>query len=411
MRRTQKWLMILIVIGLLTVVTGEIAIRVIGGFNADGQFVFRQWAIPPLEIPKQVVSDKIAYYLAHEDEARQIYDPQLGWVNQPDHTNDDAGITINSGGLRAEQDYDETPADDTLRIAVLGDSFVFGDEVRDAEAFVPLLEAQLREQGLNVEVMNFGVAGYGIDQIYLSWSHWVQTYEPDWVIHGFIGINMTRNQNIFRPILIPFVNQVFTKPRFILEDDTLALVNSPALPPDDMLDIIDELETHPIFAYEGRYDDRYQAQWWQASKLLATLQFYSILQTRDPFLPTTDALQAESIVLTDAILDQLASDVTESGGLFSIAYLPMRRELEQLQTGDAPYFWSMLASRDEIIFWGQDAFPDNREAYWAPIWHYSPTGNQLMADFLADELLSCIAEGRCTFDRFASPSQFGFESN
>lgn len=409
-KRMRNGLAILAVIGIFTFIAGEVAIRVIGYVNVDGQFVFRNWSIPPLVIPKEVVREKIEYYLEHTRTAFQIHDPYRGWINQPNYVNDETGITINADGMRADKDYGLIPRDDTLRIAFVGDSFVFGSEVRDSEAFIPMLEQNLRDQGLRVEVLNFGVGGYGLDQIYLDWVHRASAYQPDWVIVGFVRVGGNRTQNIFRPIMIPTANQVFSKPRFILDGEALTLVNSPALSPQEWLDTIDDFETHPIFAYEMRYDERYQAQSWQASKLLATLDFYSKFGSRGPFDPPTHMLEKHVIELSSAILNQFSRDVSDTGSLFSVAYLPMREDVQKLQHGDKPYFWALFDRLERYpVFLGDDVFPEDNPDDWAPTWHYSPHGNRAIANFLTDELMTCIAEELCAFARFESPAEFGFK--
>ena len=55
------------------------------------------------------------------------------------------------------------PREDILRIALFGDSMT-----RTDWGFFP--ERNLNELGYNVEIMNFGVGGYGIDQMYLHWE-------------------------------------------------------------------------------------------------------------------------------------------------------------------------------------------------------------------------------------------------
>ena len=48
------------------------------------------------------------------------------------------------------------------RLMVMGDSFVFGSEVDDADCWPSILELSNK----NKEVLNAGVAGYGLDQAF-----------------------------------------------------------------------------------------------------------------------------------------------------------------------------------------------------------------------------------------------------
>lgn len=83
-----------------------------------------------------------------------------GWY----HLEGGSYVRINSGGLRDREHSKIKPAD-TLRIAVLGDSYAEALQVPVENAFWAVMERRLREcqtfAGRKVEVINFGVSGYG----------------------------------------------------------------------------------------------------------------------------------------------------------------------------------------------------------------------------------------------------------
>ena len=164
-----------------------------------------------------------------------IYDPNIGWTN---HTNVTVHYYhINDGGIRSIRNHEVSPQEDVLRIAIFGDSFTFGVEADNYHMWSRLLEEELIEAGVNVEVLNFGVLGYGMDQAYLRYKYEGQNFSPDVVIFGFNPENWNRNVNIVSPLyfgqLLPF-----TKPRFVLRKEQLELVNSPALPPEMLPDLL-----------------------------------------------------------------------------------------------------------------------------------------------------------------------------
>src|SRR5262249_47022611 len=68
---------------------------------------------------------------------------------------------LNAAGLRSDHEYQKTPPSGLLRIAAFGDSFVYGSEVDGKEAWPAVLE-----QNRRIEVLNYGVPGYGTDQAY-----------------------------------------------------------------------------------------------------------------------------------------------------------------------------------------------------------------------------------------------------
>ena len=76
-------------------------------------------------------------------------------------------VRINSDGQRDRERAKAKPPD-TVRIAVLGDSFAEAMHVPMEQTFWSLLERKLEEchafPGKHVEVLNFGVSGYGTAQ-------------------------------------------------------------------------------------------------------------------------------------------------------------------------------------------------------------------------------------------------------
>ncbi len=89
-------------------------------------------------------------------------------------------VHTNAAGFRGTREYAIEKPKGTIRIAVLGDSFVFGFGVQDSESFPALLESQNKTR----EVLNLGVPGYGIDQIYLSYREIARQYHLDIVLIG-----------------------------------------------------------------------------------------------------------------------------------------------------------------------------------------------------------------------------------
>ena len=80
-----------------------------------------------------------------------------------------------------------------LRIAVLGDSFTEALEVPLEQTFVSVLEESLNRSGAargrHVEVLNFGVRGYGTAQELLTLRCCVWDYSPDFVLLAFFAGN------------------------------------------------------------------------------------------------------------------------------------------------------------------------------------------------------------------------------
>jgi len=101
-------------------------------------------------------------------------------------------VHINSDGLRDREHSKAKPAD-TVRIAVLGDSFSEAMHVSVDQTFWFLLERKLQEcnafPGKKIEVINFGVSGYGTGQELLTLRQKVWDYSPDLVVLAFTTYN------------------------------------------------------------------------------------------------------------------------------------------------------------------------------------------------------------------------------
>lgn len=134
------------------------------------------------------------------------YHPRLGWLSKPKLQRmpvfGDRWLSTNAQGLRASHDFSlERPAGVRQRIALLGDSFTFGEEVSNDQTFAHLLQQALGEQH---EVMNFAVHGYGHGQMLLMYRELARRYRPDVVVLGYVLADLARNHMYFRDYAKPY---------------------------------------------------------------------------------------------------------------------------------------------------------------------------------------------------------------
>lgn len=124
-------------------------------------------------------------------------DPVLGRANIPGASGwfgDEGGaqVEINADGMRDREHTLAKPAG-TIRIAVLGDSFAAALQVPADKTFWGLLEPNLAgcpaRRDRPIEVLNFGVVGYGTAQEYLMLQTRVWKYHPDVVLLAFLTSN------------------------------------------------------------------------------------------------------------------------------------------------------------------------------------------------------------------------------
>jgi hypothetical protein len=107
-----------------------------------------------------------------------------GWQIAEGH----AYVRINSAGFR-DSEHSQSKPRDTERIAVLGDSFAQAEQVPMHDAFWKVAERELSRcpalTGSKVEVLNFGVDGYGTAQELITLRRRVWDYHPDVVALAF----------------------------------------------------------------------------------------------------------------------------------------------------------------------------------------------------------------------------------
>ena len=132
-----------------------------------------------------------------------------------------AYIRINRDGLRDREHVKAKPPN-TIRIAVLGDSYAEALQVPIEETFWSVLERRLEGckafQGRSVEVINFGVSGYGTAQELLTLRHKVWGYSPDIVLLAFTtGNDISDNSRALKGEEIPY---------FVIQNGELVLDES-----------------------------------------------------------------------------------------------------------------------------------------------------------------------------------------
>ena len=109
--------------------------------------------------------------------------PILGWYHEKNkhallkRGDLEVEINTNSQGFRGIREYQLEKPPGTVRVVTLGDSFAFGWGVQDRETFSAKLESGYQ----NLEVLNLGVAGYGVDQLLLMFRTIGKSFRPDYV--------------------------------------------------------------------------------------------------------------------------------------------------------------------------------------------------------------------------------------
>ncbi len=386
----------------VTLLLLELVVRAFGSETADGQFIFAGIELQPYALPIGRLAEQVQEYEDNLDRVTLIYDEQVGWKYRPNSLRQDGKFTINGAGLRSTREFANQPPEDTLRVALFGDSFTAGDDASDEAAWAHLLEVNLNRAGIRTEVLNFGVSAYGMDQAYARWLHDGKEYAPDIVVFGLQAENLDRNVNIFRQLIHP-LGPPFSKPRFLLSDDVLTLVNSPTIPPDELIATFESFDSHPLSVHEAYYRSRdYAGQWWSGSKLASLALTIVSQQLEEEELAYGP--ESERGRLGQAIVEAFAADVRAEGNPFIIVFLPHLKFVSQSFYGkEIPYQYLLDYFRDAYHYVSLADYldPDAKDwKYWGPTLHYGPELNGLVAELLSSEIAACIQNAACRLSRF-----------
>jgi hypothetical protein len=154
-----------------------------------------------------------------------VPDPELGWRMRPHDEivveTDEYRVAYRSNALGYREERRAEPAPDARRIALVGDSFTFGQGVPYEQTFGALLEASLPQS----EVRNFALPGYGVDQMWVAARKLALPLEPALLIVAFISEDFTRSLTAYRYDL------GLNKPFFTLDGGSLRAQTPADAPP------------------------------------------------------------------------------------------------------------------------------------------------------------------------------------
>jgi hypothetical protein len=303
---------------------GEGALRLFAGTEGDVRVFLgtplmpRRWADVVARYQK-VISEKMRdgelSYLA--------YDDRLGWSPAHDRTSDDGLYSSSAEGIRSPRPgmtmLEPPPppgAPAPYRIALVGDSYTFGLDVRYEDTWGHQLEGLL---GGCVQVRNFGVPGYGVDQAVLRYERDARPWEPDAVILSPIGHDFHRTMSVYTFLSFPGWGFPFSKPRFAVTNGVASVVNVPAAHPVTIFSS-SSVTNLPFLELEPGFDpDHWRFRWYDHSMLVRWLK------SLYPAWRLGSTLVVESMDPTAvnlAILERFLAGAGEDGVVPILVYLP-----------------------------------------------------------------------------------------
>lgn len=259
--------------------------------------------------------------------------------------------------------FEQPKAEGVVRVCCFGDSFTAGTEVSEHNDYPTLLHRESFKQGLlNVEVLNFGVAGFGFHQAYILWEEVGTLFDPDIILIGPQCFQWERDMTFHGPDFIAPMHS-----RFILTGDSLRRIDPVGDTPKDRYLI--SRRFIPRYRYL-RYD-------WVIPALLRTFLPLEPTIAKNPFYYSDQPLPEEALASYCKMLHQMAEKTKQLVVLHTDPELVSR-------------FNSLAIDNVAAVLYHKQAllqFPNV-----APAWHYGPCGNLLIAKILlgllkgADEL-------------------------
>jgi hypothetical protein len=146
------------------------------------------------------VALRIAFSMAVVAGALVVAEFGARWVFRSTLSKTAPSVSLNSLGFRDREIGPKNP--DRYRIAIIGDSFTYGNGIEEKDRFSNVIQASL---GPQYEVLNFGHPGNNMPE-HLSELDYVLTIHPDFVLlqlyeNDFETPRMTRNRPRAFPLL------------------------------------------------------------------------------------------------------------------------------------------------------------------------------------------------------------------
>jgi hypothetical protein len=249
----------------------------------------------------------------------RCWHPDLGWTMTAGYGGH--GKYVNSMGLCSEHEHSVEKPQGVIRIEAFGDSWVEAADVSTRDSWPSILERRI----VGSEVLNFGVGGYGPDQAWLRYRLEGRKFKPDVVLICYMTENINRVVNVFRPFYGGERCEPFTKPRFVLESDTLRLIPNPIRRVEDLGRLQDPRFVRRLgrddFWYSYRYGPDWVPPWVRGlgiGRLALLMAFQVKAQFYDEWAPLMPKISYDrgmkEYQLVPAILEGFYREVEGDGG-------------------------------------------------------------------------------------------------
>ncbi len=418
----MKQKLILLSTTLLVIFTfAKIALTILVDKDLDGNLSLNHVHLKPYQLPIKETEKKIEELLNHKvpDSLLQNYDKNgfkreyfnvrllpdslLGWSPSPIYKSKDGLYTYNKDGIRSDDILTEYSEKKKLRIAIFGDSYAHGDEVRFENTIGNYLQNLLNEEKIETEILNFAVSGYGMDQAFLRWESIKEKFQPDIVILGVQFENIKRHINLLRPFYYYTTEIPYSKPRFVISDNKLQLIKNPITDVTEIVDIIENFDNWEFSNFEGFYNkENYEPNPFYLSNSISFISsaISQIFTEMEYYNSESEGYQA-----TYKIIEQFSASVKNENGIFIPLHLPVMNDFDFVTQSFLDLFYNQKFIYDDLFLnlklqykfvepydalnkWGEK---NGFETLFMSR-HYSPIANKLIAHRIFEFLNSSYPE-------------------
>jgi hypothetical protein len=314
------------------------------------------------------------------------YHPVIGYRFIPNlkvrvpHENGGYLMQVNETGFRSNRPFAKARTPGQARVLFFGDSYTAGDSVANSLRFSDLVEGSLP----GVETYNFGLPSTGTDQQYLIWREFAQDIDSDVAVIVVFVENIRRVVAAYRLLQDEYGRErLYAKPYFVLEGDELRLKGVPPRPEPMSDDELSREEAH-LVDRSGRLP--------LLRKAVTTLGLKETAQRLTHYQPVPgyDSPETPDWRLMRAILTQW---VRQMDKLVVLMPLPLTQHLDGVSDA-RPYQDRFRELADELGCTLHDPLPamqqhslrERRTFRWEKDEHYTPRGNQVVAESLTPVL-------------------------
>ncbi len=311
------------------------------------------------------------------------FDPLLGWSNKPDvwgiYKRDEFAykVSINSYGMR-QKSISKIKKKGIYRIAILGDSFVWGIGVDNDHRVTESLERILPR----TEVLNFGVSGYSPIQ-YLLMIDSVIAFQPNLIIMIFC-LGNDYEDNVY------FERYGHYKPYAILENNELRIEGYP----------LPNVKKYVVGTRKSIYGSRFLADLQNAivklfikQKGLIGFNNELIFKDSNHLTKTEIELKMKAISINEILISKIYKILKNNSIGFIVADAPTKREYYDPLNNENRVFRSIeielekTCNRIGVQFIPNISSLDGHD-FWEKDQHWNYEGNRKIAFNIKSYLLN-----------------------